>query len=273
MAVPVELEIFMKDLTKAGLQSVGKNVDDVENQTLKLIDALKLVRAEQIKQLEANKQAGKNYTQEAANVQALTGQINGLKAGLKDLQKTKEEVAKTPSIDIDTEAVTRKTNNLKMQFSQVARELPSLAMGPQMFILAISNNLPMLADAISDVRKQNELLAASGQKGVPVWKQLGKALLSPQTALIALISLGIVYGKEIGNWVKNLGKVKKELSETQQLQESLNTSRRKGGEAASEESAKLRILYTASQDTSKSMRERNKAVDELQKCIRIISVN
>lgn len=265
MAVPVELEIFMKDLTKAGLQSVGKNVDDVENQTMKLIDALKLVRAEQIKQLEANKQAGKNYTQEAANVQALTGQINGLKAGLKDLQKTKEEVAKTPSIDIDTEAVTRKTNNLKMQFSQVARELPSLAMGPQMFILAISNNLPMLADAIADVRKQNELLAASGQKGVPVWKQLASSIFSWQTALVAAISLGIVFGKDIANWVSSLFKAKKELSETQQLQESLNTSRRKGGEAASEESAKLRILYTASQDTSKSMRERNKAVDELQK--------
>lgn len=262
MAVPVELEIFMKDLTKAGLQSVGKNVDDVENQTLKLIDALKLVRAEQIKQLEANKQAGKSYTQEAANVQALTGQINGLKAGLKDLQKTKEETAKTPSIDIDTEAVTRKTNNLKMQFSQVARELPSLAMGPQMFILAISNNLPMLADAIADVRKQNELL---GNKGVPVWKQLASAVFSWQTALVAAISLGIVFGKDIANWVSSLFKAKKELSETQQLQESLNTSRRKGGEAASEESAKLRILYTASQDTSKSMRERNKAVDELQK--------
>lgn len=265
MAVPVELEIFMKDLTKAGLQSVGKNVDDVENQTQKLIDALKLVRAEQIKQLEANKQAGKSYTQEAANVQALTGQINGLKAGLKDLQKTKEETAKTPSIDIDTEAVTRKTNNLKMQFSQIARELPSLAMGPQMFILAISNNLPMLADAIADVRKQNELLAASGQKGVPVWKQLASSIFSWQTALVAAISLGIVFGKDIANWVSSLFKAKKELSETQQLQESLNTSRRKGGEAASEESAKLRILYTASQDTSKSMRERNKAVDELQK--------
>lgn len=265
MAVPVELEIFMKDLTKAGLQSVGKNVDDVENQTMKLIEALKQVRAEQIKQLEANKQAGKSYTQEAANVQALTGQINGLKAGLKDLQKTKEETAKTQTIDIDTEAVTRKTNNLKMQFSQVARELPSLAMGPQMFILAISNNLPMLADAISDVRKQNELLAASGQKGVPVWKQLASSIFSWQTALVAAISLGIVFGKDIANWVSSLFKAKKELSETQQLQESLNTSRRKGGEAASEESAKLRILYTASQDTSKSMRERNKAVDELQK--------
>lgn len=265
MAVPVELEIFMKDLTKAGLQSVGKNVDDVENQTLKLISALKQVIAEQKKQLEVNKIAGLSYTQEVANIQALTGQVRGLEAGLNSLKKTKEEAAKTPSIDIDTEAVTRKTNNLKMQFSQVARELPSLAMGPQMFILAISNNLPMLADAIADVRKQNELLAASGQKGVPVWKQLASSIFSWQTALVAAISLGIVFGKDIANWVSSLFKVKKELSETQQLQESLNTSRRKGGEAASEESAKLRILYTASQDTSKSMRERNKAVDELQK--------
>ncbi len=262
MAVPVELEIFMKDLTKAGLQSVGKNVDDVESQTLQLIEALKQVRAEQIKQLEANKQAGKSYTQEAANVQALTGQINGLKAGLKDLQKTKEETAKTQTIDIDTEAVTRKTNNLKMQFSQVARELPSLAMGPQMFILAISNNLPMLADAIADVRKQNELL---GSKGVPVWKQLAGALFSWQTALIAAISLAIVYGKEIGNWVSSLFNVKKGLSDTQKLQEQLNSIRRKGGETAAEESAKLKILYTATQDSTKSMRERNKAVDELQK--------
>lgn len=265
MAVPVELEIFMKDLTKAGLQSVGKNVDDVENQTLKLISALKQVIAEQKKQLEVNKIAGLSYTQEVANIQALTGQVRGLEAGLNSLKKTKEEAEKTPSIDIDTEAVTRKTNNLKMQFSQVARELPSLAMGSQMFILAISNNLPMLADAIADVRKQNELLAASGQKGVPVWKQLASSIFSWQTALVAAISLGIVFGKDIANWVSSLFKAKKELSETQQLQESLNTSRRKGGEAASEESAKLRILYTASQDTSKSMRERNKAVDELQK--------
>lgn len=265
MAVPVQLEIFMKDLTKAGLQSVSKNVDDVENQTLQLISALKQVIAEQKHQLEVNKAAGISYTQETANIQALTGQVRGLEAGLKSLKKTKEETAKTQAIDIDTEAVTRKTNNLKMQFSQVARELPSLAMGPQMFILAISNNLPMLADAISDVRKQNELLAASGQKGVPVWKQLASSIFSWQTALVAAISLGIVFGKDIANWVKNLGKANKELSETQKLQQAVNTSHREGGKAASEESAKLKILYTASQDSSKSMKERNKAVDELQK--------
>lgn len=249
MAVPVQLEIFMKDLTKAGLQSVGKNVDDVENQTLQLIDALKLVRAEQIKQLESNKQAGKSYTQEAANVQALTGQINGLKAGLKDLQKTKEDVAKTPSIDIDTEAVTRKTNNLKMQFSQVARELPSLAMGPQMFILAISNNLPMLADAISDVRKQNELLAASGKKGVPVWKQLAGAVFSWQTALVAAISLGIVYGKEIGNWVSSLFKAKKETLSLADAQKKVN----KEFQSADSDIGKQIVIVNSLSDRWKSL--------------------
>ena len=264
MAVPVELEIFMRDLTKAGLQSVGKNVEGVESQTRRLIAALEQVRTEQLNQLNAAKKAGQSYTTEAANVQALTGQINGLKAGLKELQK-EQAAAGATKIDIDTEAVERKTNNLRMQFSQVARELPSLAMGPQMFILAISNNLPMLADAIADVRKQNELLNASGKKAVPVWRQLLGACWSWQTALIAAISLLIVYGNDILDWVKNLGKAKKELSETQKIQEALNTAHRKGGEAAAEESAKLRILYAATQDAGKSMDERKKAVEALQR--------
>lgn len=265
MAVPVELEIFMKDLTKAGLQSVGKNVDDVENQTQKLISALKQVIAEQKKQLEVNKIAGVSYTQEAANIQALTGQVRGLEAGLNSLKKTKEEAAKTPSIDIDTESVTRKTNNLKMQFSQVARELPSLAMGPQMFILAISNNLPMLADAIADVRKQNELLAASGQKGVPVWKQLASSLFSTQTALAAAISLGILFAKDIANWVKELISGKKAIDNNKEALENYKKAMLDSQQAAQEEIVQLNLLYQAAVDSSKGMNERISAVKELKK--------
>lgn len=152
-----------------------------------------------------------------------------------------------------------------MQFSQVARELPSLAMGPQMFILAISNNLPMLADAIADVRKQNELLAASGQKGVPVWKQLVSSLFSLQTGLVTAITLIIVFNKQISGWLSSLFKAKKELIDTQKIQNELNKVQVEGGKSAAEEAAKLKILYEASLDTSKSMKERNKAVDELQK--------
>lgn len=267
MAVPVELEIFMRDLTKAGLKSAGKNIQDVETQTQLLISALEQARTAQLHQMDVNKAAGLSYTQEAATVQALTGQINGLKAGLKDLEKAKKAAAEapTPVVDVDTDAVTRKTNNLKLQFSQVARELPSLAMGPQMFFLAISNNLPMLTDAIADVRKQNDMLIASGKKAVPVWKQLRGALFSWQTGLVTAITLIVVFYKDFANWMKTISNGKKELSEVQKMQEALSKSQLEGSKAALDESNKLRILYNATQDASKSLNERNKAVDELQK--------
>lgn len=266
MAVPVKLEIFMEDLTKSGLQSVGKNIDDVENQTLQLISALRKVRAEQQKIMQDNIHSGKNYSQDLARIQALTGRINRLEVGLREYKKVQQDVSNNPGyIDIDTEAVTRKTNNLKMQFSQVARELPSLAMGPQMFILAISNNLPMLADAIADVRKQNELLAASGQKGVPVWKQLASAVFSWQTALVAAISLGIVFGKDIANWVKELISGKKAIDNNKEALENYKKAMLDSQQAAQEEIVQLNLLYQAAVDSSKGMNERISAVKELKK--------
>lgn len=266
MAVPVKLEIFMEDLTKSGLQSVGKNIDDVENQTLQLISALKKVRAEQQKIMQDNIHSGKNYSQDLARIQALTGRINRLEVGLREYKKVQQDISNNPGyIDIDTEAVTRKTNNLKMQFSQVARELPSLAMGPQMFILAISNNLPMLADAISDVRKQNELLAASGKKGVPVWKQLASSLFSTQTALVAAISLGVVFVKDIASWVKELINGKKAIDNNKEALENYKKAMLESQQTAQNETVQLNLLYKAAVDSSKGMNERISAVKELKK--------
>ena len=262
MAVPVQLEIFMKDLTKAGLQSVSKNVDDVENQTLQLISALKQVIAEQKHQLEVNKAAGISYTQETANIQALTGQVRGLEAGLKSLKKTKEETAKTQAIDIDTEAVTRKTNNLKLQFSQVARELPSLAMGPQMFILAISNNLPMLADAIADVRKQNELLAASGQKGVPVWKQLAGALFSWQTGLITAITLMIAFNKQISEFTAKLFKGKEAALSLSDAQKNISEEFSKSSGDLGEQIVRIRTLSERWNELGEDLSAKKKFIRE-----------
>ena len=261
MAVPIQLEIFMKDLTRAGLQSVGKNVADVENQTLQLISALEKVRAEQIKQLEANKQAGADYAKEAANVQALTGQINGLTEGLKELNRTQNESGNTP-LNIDTEDITKKTNNLRFQFQQVARELPSLAMGPQMFILAISNNLPMLADAISDVRRQNEMLAASGQKSVPLWKQLASSIFSWQTALVAAISLGIVYAKDITEWVKSITKGKDAALSLADAQKKVNESFDKDSGDVGEQAVRIKSLSTQWKDLGDNLEGKKRFIKE-----------
>lgn len=269
MAVPIQLEIFMKDLTKTGLVSVAKNVEGAEQETLSLIKALQKVRAEYVRVLNANKEAGKSYQQEAAMVQALTGQIKGLKEGLKELQKAKQQTSETPVVSpnttVDMDDVSRKTNNLRMQFSQVARELPSLAMGPQMFILAISNNLPMLTAAIADVRKQNELLKASGQKAVPVWKQLASSLFSWQTALVAAISLGIVFGKDIADWTKKVFSFGKATEDAAKNMKNLSRSFDEGAKESVKERVQLDLLYSATQDQTRSMKERVSAVNALKK--------
>ena len=75
----------------------------------------------------------------------------------------------------------------------------------------------------------------------------------------------MVFGKDITNWIKNLGKAKKELDATTEAQNKWNEIHKKGGKAAQEETAKLNILYKASQDTTRSLNDRKKAVDELQK--------
>lgn len=93
---------------------------------------------------------------------------------------------------------------LKFQVQQVARELPSLTMSAQQFFLAISNNLPMLADELGRARQEYAKLKAEGQKGVPVWKQLISSILSWQTALVVGITVITVYGKEIGAFFKQL---------------------------------------------------------------------
>ena len=120
-------------------------------------------------------------------------------------------------------------NGLSVQVQQVARELPSLAFGLQQFTIAISNNLPMLADELQKSRKEFKALKAEGKAATPVWKQFTSSLFSWQTALVAGITLFSVYGKEIISWVGSLFTAKKALSEVYQ---SLEDYQKKVGETS-----------------------------------------
>lgn len=266
---PVRLEILLDDKTLKGMRSVEGNLSGIGLYAKQVIAQLEQELLELQKQYRNAMAAGTNTDAQMADIQALQGVVRQLKTELQDLEAVKRKTNSTPvagqQVTASMEDITKKTNNLRLQFQQVARELPSLAMGPQMFILAISNNLPMLTDAIRDVRQQNELLMRSGQKGVPVWKQLAGSLFSWQTALVAAISLGIVYGKDLWEWVKNIGKANKELTAAQKAAEDLNAASKKAVSSKADEISRLRILYSATQDVTRSERERNKAADELQK--------
>lgn len=156
-------------------------------------------------------------------------------------------------------------NGLNMSVQQIVRELPSATMGLNMFFLAISNNLPILTDEIKRAKAANDELKASGQKGVPVWKQLVSSLFSWQSAMMVGITLLSMYGKDIANWVSGLFKAEKQIDA---VTEAANKWVKAMGDAQKEavkEQTALRILYNATQDHTKSLRERNIAADELQK--------
>lgn len=161
--------------------------------------------------------------------------------------------------------MTKRINGLNYSMQQVARELPNIAISPQLFIMAISNNLPILQDEINKTRAANEALKASGQSTVPVWKQMIKGLFSWQTALIAGITIMTVYGKEIFSFIGKMLKSEDAISKAKKAQEEYNKTTREGVKGAQEQITKLDLLYRAATDTAKGQKERNDAIAELQK--------
>lgn len=115
-------------------------------------------------------------------------------------------------------------NGLNMSVQQIVRELPAATMGLNMFFLAISNNLPILTNEIKRAKIANEELKKSGQKGVPVWKQLVSSLFSWQTAMMVGITVLSMYGKEIVEWTGNLFKSKDAILSTEEAMEKVNES-------------------------------------------------
>ena len=129
---------------------------------------------------------------------------------MKLLQEESESVQVTPA---DVPNAQRQFNGLHNSIQQIAREMPSLAMGPQMFFLAISNNLPIFTDELARARKEYDELQKSGKKGTPVWKQVLSSLFSWQTAMTTGIMLLVMYGDEIWDWTKKLFSAKKGVDE------------------------------------------------------------
>lgn len=155
-------------------------------------------------------------------------------------------------------------NMLGFQIQQVARELPSLAYGPQIFFSAISNNLPMLADEIARAKKSVDELKKAGQTFTPVWKQIASSIFSWQTLLVAGVAVLTLYRKEITSWVASLFKGKTAIDTAAAALEQFNSAMAQGSVSAQSELTKLNLLYNAATDLSKPYEERAEAVKKLQ---------
>ena len=205
MSKPVEVEFLMKDKLTPGMNKA-------EREALELRNTVRLLEAELERLRLAGETAAPNLDQSAniAQIHALEKQLEELRGKLKLLQEESESVQVTPA---DMPNAQRQLGGLHNSIQQMAREMPSLAMGPQMFFLAISNNLPIFTDELARARKEYDELQKSGKKGTPVWKQVLSSLFSWQTAMTTGIMLLVMYGDEIWDWTKNLFSAKKGVDE------------------------------------------------------------
>lgn len=156
-------------------------------------------------------------------------------------------------------------NGLSMSIQQIGRELPSLAVGWSTFFLAISNNLPILADEIKRARIQFEALKKSGQAATPVWKQVVSSIVSWQTALTVGITLLTLYGDKLVKWISSLGKAEEAIKNLYTAQRDLYNVTSTGIEQSSKEITKLNSLYKIATDVTRTTKERNDAVKELKR--------
>lgn len=102
---------------------------------------------------------------------------------------------------------------LGFSFTQVARELPSLAVNFQQFALAISNNLPFVFDSLRETSNQIAALKKEGKEAPSLFSAIGRSLFSWQAGLAVAITLFTVFAKEIGDFFSKVILGKKSLEE------------------------------------------------------------
>lgn len=259
---PVRLEILLDDKTLKGMRSVEGNLSGIGLYAKQVIAQLEQELAALQERFRQAMAAGTNTDAQMADIQALQGVIRQLKAELQGLEEQKKKTGSTPLMGDDPAP---KLNNVRMSMQQIARELPSLAMGPQMFFLAISNNIPMFTDALASARKEYEELTKAEKKATPVWKQVLSSLFSWQTALAALITLSVVYGKEIGGWVKSLFGVKDAVLSAAKAQEKVNESFRNSSSDVAEQVTLVRSLSERWKELGDNMSDKKQFITENKK--------
>ena len=266
---PVRLEILLDDKTLKGLRSVEGNLGNMSQFAKLVIAQLEQELAALQERFRQAMAAGTNTDAQMADIQALQGVVRQLKTELQGLEEQKKKTGSTPLMKDDPAP---KLDNVRMSMQQIARELPSLAMGPQMFFLAISNNIPMFTDALASARKEYEELIKAGKKATPVWKQVLSSLFSWQTALAALITLSVVYGKEIGGWVKSLFGVKDAALSAAKAQEKVNESFRNSSSDVAEQVTIVRSLSERWKELGDNMADKKQFITENKKEFRKLGV-
>ena len=160
----------------------------------------------------------------------------------------------------------RTWDGLGISISQVVRELPAVAVSLNTFFLGISNNIPMVVDEINKLREKNESLRAEGKETVSVTKSVVKSLFSWNTALVVLLTVFSMYGKEIIAWIDKTLAGRDAAKSFEDALEDLNSELGKGSTGAyGQQIAVLRRLSENWRDLGNNIKAQTQWINDNEK--------
>ena len=244
------------------------------------------------KQAEVQKMS---YNELSQAYNRLKSQINEMTAATEDETKAREKLSATArqvyeqmnklqqstgKYTLQVGNYAKSWNGLNIAFQQITREVPNMAMGFNTFFLAISNNIPILADQIklagdkykADM-KNIEAMKLEGalqedidkamKDAIPVGKQILSSLFSWQTAMMVGVTLLTMFGgkmiEHISNWIKARRGVDDVVDSLGLYNKALSDTSMEGAKA----SATINLLYKEATDLNASMEDRLGAVQDL----------
>lgn len=253
--------------TKATLSEIEKERQKLIKSTSAEAKAIAELRV----QTEQNNRVNKNTAKENL---AAEGSLNQLRAALirlrieydamgkkavespygkflaEDINKLNQEVLKA---EVATGRFGRNVGNYSSAFNglgfsvqQVARELPSLSVSFSQFVLAISNNLPMLTDEFKRAGVAYKTAMQEGgdaaKNAISPTKAVIASIFSWQTALVVGITLFAAYGKEISTLFKQVIAGNGAIKTTKELQEEINKEFTTGSTKIGDQIVKVKDL-------------------------------
>lgn len=119
-------------------------------------------------------------------------------------------------------------NGLSNSINQLTREAPAFAVNMSTGFLALSNNIPILADEIRQLTDKNKELIAQGKPTQSVFKAIAGSLFSWMTLLSVGVTLLTLYGDEMVDFISKIAKGNDILKDTIKIQKEINFARNEG---------------------------------------------
>lgn len=250
------------------IKELGKEIGVLSQQTAaeqkeveKLKNGYTRLNAAHLKALNAARQAGAEFGVESQQFKEAAENANILGAKLAEID------GKIIQGRQNLTTYSKQWNGLSYSLGMIVSEIPNAAQSAEVFFRSIGNNILPVYQSIQMVVQQNKEFIAQGKPVTSVWKQIGQAIFSINSALAVGVTLLVAYGDDIWKALTKAGKGIEEATDGTKIFTTettvLSQIFQEAATSYSKTAAELDILKMRFQDTAATEKTKTEVVRTL----------